>query len=217
LPNVFAVSEMRLPAGVVALLEVSDIRRLGFSLDYIAEHPGCYWESARPRPGFLSRMCQVFVRAFRGGRGYEPAFDDPRMGTRCSPPSFPRTPPLSVSPPLMNPEWEPAPAPPALAPAPATRNQREEACPFPPSRPVPEHHRMPPLFLSELRALNQAEQGNRTAARIGRLFMESSAAKKKRADARALASRSSSDAASSMPLMTSRGRSRKYYGVRVGR
>jgi hypothetical protein len=187
LPNVFAVSQMRLPAGVVVLLGVSDIRRLGLSLDYIAEHPGCYWESARPRPGFLSRMCQVFVRAFRDRRGYELALDDPS------------TPPLSVSPPLMNPEWEPAPAPPALAPASATRNQREEASPCPPSRPVPEYHRMPPLFLSELRAVNQAEQANRTAARIGRLVMGSSAEKKKRADARALASRSSSDAANSMP------------------
>jgi hypothetical protein len=61
--------------------------------------------------------------------------------------------------------------------------------------------------------------------------MDSSAEKKKRADALALASRSStvlrteSDASSSEPLMfhaasdstSSRGKGRKYYGVRVGR
>jgi hypothetical protein len=41
LANVFAVEAVDLPAGVVALIGVADVLRLGLSLDRIAAHPGC--------------------------------------------------------------------------------------------------------------------------------------------------------------------------------
>jgi hypothetical protein len=40
--NVFAVKVDDLPAGIVALIGVADVRRLGLSLDRIAAHPGCH-------------------------------------------------------------------------------------------------------------------------------------------------------------------------------
>jgi hypothetical protein len=57
LDGVFAVDVGNLPAGVVALLGVSDLRRLGLSLDYIADHPGVHWEQARRCGGFTG-YCQ---------------------------------------------------------------------------------------------------------------------------------------------------------------
>ena len=52
--RVFAVDETSLPAGVVALLGVADVRSLGLSLDAIAAKPGCHWEQALP-PRSISR------------------------------------------------------------------------------------------------------------------------------------------------------------------
>jgi hypothetical protein len=62
LQNVFAIAGDNLPAGVVALLGVSDVVRLGLSLDYINAHPGCPWERARPRRS-MSRICPDFADA----------------------------------------------------------------------------------------------------------------------------------------------------------
>jgi hypothetical protein len=53
LRDVFAIEAESLPAGVVALLGVADIHRLGLSLDYIADHPGSHWELARRRRGLV--------------------------------------------------------------------------------------------------------------------------------------------------------------------
>jgi hypothetical protein len=60
LREVFAVEASGLPAGVVALLGLADVRLLGLSLDQIADAPGCHWEDARLRRsprGFWSRLC----------------------------------------------------------------------------------------------------------------------------------------------------------------
>ncbi len=44
LTDVFVVEPYMLPAGVVALLGVSDIRRLGLSLDAVMGRPDCFWD-----------------------------------------------------------------------------------------------------------------------------------------------------------------------------
>ena len=49
LTGVFAVDAAALPAGIVALLGVGDIRFLGLSLDAIADQPGCSWDLAKRR------------------------------------------------------------------------------------------------------------------------------------------------------------------------
>ncbi len=53
--NVFAVDAGGLPAGVVALIGMSDVIRLGLSLDRIAARPGCPLEEARPL-GLMGNM-----------------------------------------------------------------------------------------------------------------------------------------------------------------
>ncbi len=79
LGNVFAVEAGDLPAGVVALIGVSDVLRLGLSLDRIAAHPGCSLAEARTLGvtsrlvSCLSGVCSGVFRFFRrrqpqGGR-----------------------------------------------------------------------------------------------------------------------------------------------------
>ncbi len=46
LHDVLAVGIQDLPAGVVALIGVADVRRLGLSLDAILANPGCTWTDA---------------------------------------------------------------------------------------------------------------------------------------------------------------------------
>ncbi len=132
-----------------------------------------------------------FSRMFRGERREERVVYVPVDAPFASPPSNPRNPPEMPSPPLFQPEREFAPAAPAIAPS-----QREETSQPLSGRYVPQYPRLPPLFLDELRARDQAEQATRTASRIGQLNMESSAEKRRRADARAAATRSSSRLAS---------------------
>ncbi len=48
LQDVLAVGVQDLPAGVVALIGVADVRRLGLSLDAILANPGCNWTDALP-------------------------------------------------------------------------------------------------------------------------------------------------------------------------
>ncbi len=82
LENVFAIDGSNLPAGVVALLGVADIRRLGLSLDYVAEHPGIPWQQAIWRIGLagywrrfaeaLSRCCGKAYSRRREERAYRP-------------------------------------------------------------------------------------------------------------------------------------------------
>ncbi len=72
LGNVFEVEASDLPAGVVALIGVSDVLRLGLSLDRIAAHPGCSLAEARPLGvtdrllSCLSGVCSGVFRLFRG-------------------------------------------------------------------------------------------------------------------------------------------------------
>ncbi len=59
------VEHYELPAGVIALLGMAEIRRLGMSLHFIADNPGCSWEVAvrptRPelRPQFVAKNSRV--------------------------------------------------------------------------------------------------------------------------------------------------------------
>ncbi len=46
LHDVLAVGIRDLPAGVVALIGVADVRRFGLSLDFILANPGCDWSDA---------------------------------------------------------------------------------------------------------------------------------------------------------------------------
>ena len=65
LGNVFAVEAGELPAGVVALIGMSDVRRLGLSLDRIAAHPGCSLAEARPF-GLTGRLLSCLSGFFSG-------------------------------------------------------------------------------------------------------------------------------------------------------
>ncbi len=67
LSEVLGVEHYELPAGVIALLGMGEIRRLGMSLDFIASNPGCSWEtSVRParssRPSWWQRVVACFRR-----------------------------------------------------------------------------------------------------------------------------------------------------------
>ncbi len=46
LSEVLGVEHNELPAGIIALLGMGEVRRLGMSLDFIASNPGCSWELA---------------------------------------------------------------------------------------------------------------------------------------------------------------------------
>jgi hypothetical protein len=78
--NVFAVDVGDLPAGVVALIGVSDVRRLGLSLDRIAaQRPGCSLQEARALGvagrmfaclgGVFSRVSRLVLSRPRQGEG----------------------------------------------------------------------------------------------------------------------------------------------------
>jgi hypothetical protein len=64
LRDVYAVEANHLPAGVVALLGVADVRGLGLSLDSIMNAPGCDLARARPR-GIFRRMWDYLSTCFR--------------------------------------------------------------------------------------------------------------------------------------------------------
>ncbi len=84
LADIFGVKRCHdLLVGIVALLRMSDIRRLGLSLDYIADHPACVWTLAvlvRPvnpgtTPNCFARFCSWIKRC---------------LSTPLSPPNEPR-------------------------------------------------------------------------------------------------------------------------------
>jgi hypothetical protein len=52
-----------LPAGIVALLGVGDIQRLGMSLDAIMASPDCFWEQSVP-VSFVGRLRKAFQQCF---------------------------------------------------------------------------------------------------------------------------------------------------------
>jgi hypothetical protein len=63
--DVFVVEPSGLPAGVVALLGVGEIRRLGISLDAVLANPGREWELAVPLSLF-GRFRRAVRRVFGG-------------------------------------------------------------------------------------------------------------------------------------------------------
>ncbi len=66
LSEVLGVEHYELPAGVIALLGMGEIRRLGKSLDFIASNPGCSWETAvRPARSSCPSLWQRVVACFR--------------------------------------------------------------------------------------------------------------------------------------------------------
>jgi hypothetical protein len=166
LPGVFAVSAQDLPAGVVALLGLSDVRQLGLSLDAIADHPGCHWEDARLRPRhagvfhhirrFFSRCCPPFAPSRRAMLPPAGAVDNLREEDA----------PLRES-------YEPREG--QLLAALQNRELQED------ERPVPRQYgRLPQAYLQELKAKSALQQRNRTVDRIGRLFLASPSEKTKK-------------------------------------
>jgi hypothetical protein len=67
LVRIFGVEHYELPAGVIALLGMGEVRRLGLSLDYIRDHPGCYWDAAIRFPSYVVKAgCwrRLWLRCF---------------------------------------------------------------------------------------------------------------------------------------------------------
>jgi hypothetical protein len=68
LSEVLGVEHNELPAGVIALLGMGEVRWLGLSLDFIASNPGCSWElevhpaRARSDPSIWRRVVSCFRR-----------------------------------------------------------------------------------------------------------------------------------------------------------
>jgi hypothetical protein len=190
LEDVFAIDGSNLPAGVVALLGVADIRRLGLSLDYVAEHPGIHWRLARRRIGFarywhrfldaLSRCC----RKIPSGRREERA---------CCP--------------LVPVDAEPA-----------TRNGSDDNSPA--ANPETRHRAYPAFpdqLFAELKARAGKEHQSRTAARVEALFAGLLLPPPSPNEVVAEETRSVSVGGTSTPTLTRRSKSNKWYGIRVGR
>jgi hypothetical protein len=67
LVGVFIVEPEMLPAGIVALLGVGDIQKLGMSLDAIMASPDCFWEQAIPL-SMVGRLRRAVRQCFGWGR-----------------------------------------------------------------------------------------------------------------------------------------------------
>ncbi len=212
LDNVFAVNPEDLPAGVVALLGVSDVRRLGMSLDRIAARPECSLQDARPLSG--ARRLFVGIQSLAA-----------RVSRFCCQRAVPR--PLAAP---MVVDLE-------LAPRSGVRTTVAPADPAPPRNDFVDLFRP---TLNEIKARHRQEQQDRTRARIARLFTVMPARAKKAPHPRSpsLAHQSSCTTGRPShpaprshslnnqeplgsgfdlePLMPCRGKV-KFYGVRVGR
>jgi hypothetical protein len=182
LHNVLAVGAHDLPAGVVALIGVSDVRLLGISLDAILARPGC-------------DLVDVIRHGSRGSSVVEPAVS-----------------PRSVSREAASGEWDNA------------RRFR------PPTEAESQQYLgLRRSTLDELKMRVRHDQEERTAARIGRLFLGSPPKKKSPVKPEAGAARreaeqeslSSASASSSVHGDRSRvsgaQKKAKFYAVRVGR
>ncbi len=207
--NVFAVEVEELPEGVVALIGVSDVQRLGLSLDRIAAHPGCRLEDARPLSGtgrLLSGLQSFAARVSR--------FFCERTGPRA-----PVVPPRDDVETALEVVAQPALLPTQSAFEPEERNDFVQLF-----RPT----------LNEIKARYWQEQQTRTRVRIARLF---AAQPTKKAAVSHLPPRPPSrfgQSSSSMghptqrsprppspelfeSMLPQRGKASKFYGVRVGR
>jgi hypothetical protein len=205
LHGVFAVAAHDLPAGVVALIGLSDVRQLGLSLDAIADHPASHWEDARLRPrqaGFFRRAYQLLSRCC-------PLFSSPR---RALPP------PADA---VENLREEAAPLREPCEPREVQRPEpRQNDEPREDQHPVPRRYRrLPRAYLQELKERSALEQHNRTIDRIGRLFLTSPPVKKKglAASTTATIPREDWQQSSSSVEPSAVRRGNKYYGIRAGR
>jgi hypothetical protein len=208
--NAFAVEAGDLPAGVVALIGVSDVLHLGLSLDRIAEHPSYSLQEARPLGvmgrlfaclgGVYSRVSRlVLSRAPQGGNLPVAPPEQTELSGRVE---------AHLRPEIPLPD------------------------PRPPSSPRSNFLQSFRPTLEELKALHWQQQQARTRARIDRLFSAPPPARAKKLPhprSPSLAHMSSSSANPPInrtprsqslealePLMPRRGKS-KFYGVRVGR
>ncbi len=84
LTNVYVVEPEMLPAGVVALLGIADIRRLGLPLDSVLSAPGSPWEQSVSISVF-ARIRRAFRRCF-GIAAPPERRDPPRTAHLGSPP-----------------------------------------------------------------------------------------------------------------------------------
>ena len=173
LTDVFVVEPHMLPAGVVALLGMTDIRHLGLSLDAVMDRPDCFWDQAIPL-SFFGRVLRAFRQCFCPGpsppgeqppsRTRQPSFAvraTPERATPATPPSRNQNPtPIQTI--EADPSWKAADAEPFPAEF-ATllpRRQEEEA-----------------TLLEESKQRVLEEQRRRTANRVAELFREGLARK----------------------------------------
>jgi hypothetical protein len=97
LTNVYVVEPEMLPAGVVSLLGVSDIRHIGLSLDAVMQAPGSPWEHS-VRSSFVIRIRRAFRRCF--GFGPPPESRIPLQNAHLgAPPERRTTAPAPLGPP----------------------------------------------------------------------------------------------------------------------
>jgi hypothetical protein len=196
LVDVFVVEPHLLPAGVVALLGVADIRCLGLSLDAIMADPDCVWDRAIP-VSFLARARQIFRR-----------YCCPRSRPIERQPALPRRPAQDE-----------------LATDGAVPIQlqqhlgAERVCVVPSwhgANAVPRRHEEELALLEEAKRLSMEEQSRRTANRVAELFRADIARKQALAQAKAngpaMLAHQSSSAAPPWPRKRS-----KFYAVRKGR
>jgi hypothetical protein len=196
-----------LPAGVVALFGVADIRALGISLDTVLAHPDRHWEHAVPLTVF-GRLRRFFRACTRRQR--PPPEDRVHAPDRRSEQA-------------LAPEARPA----RVAGSPhGNEFRRLHAQPGTEFRRL--HPEEEPLRHEEGRALLEEtkqhvvdEQGRRTANRVAELFLAGQARKRALREARAAALRGSgrwSDPGSSSSSAPAGPRKRrKWYAVRKGR
>ena len=94
LRGVYVVEPETLPAGVVALLGVADIRALGISLDAVMAAPDSHWERAVRTPWYsrliqsFRRCCSFWYRQERRGPIAELDRPDPFEGGPAPPPAL---------------------------------------------------------------------------------------------------------------------------------
>ncbi len=195
LPGVFVVEPAMLPAGVVALFGVADLRTLGISLDAVMARPGRPWERTVPLTIF-GRIRRAFRRCCGVGAS-------PSAARNASPPeratfADPRPPPVDA-----RPERE------------TSAGRRTPPSLFPQRAPLsPDEGE---ALLRDTKHQQSEELRRRTAHRVAQLFKEELARKQVKKPLPPLkmeapARRGAPELAQPWPR-----KKPKYYGVRKGR
>jgi hypothetical protein len=198
-----------LPAGVVALLGIADIRHLGISLDAVMLAPGSPWEKS-VRISVFGRIRRAFRRCF--GLATPPERRVPPRTAHLGPPPEHRTKTRNVDhrPPPEDRPWRRAPqsAPPRRSVAdldPRTPGEIEAG----------------QALLEATRAHCTEEQRRHTANRVSQLFTEGLARKRALKDAKLKEDADAFQSSSSRPVRWTAAtwpRKRpKFYAVRKGR